>query len=339
VPPVSSVLFLYLHLNTSSRRAGSLAIMSWLTTFVLYVAHALYSLISSVSFLRQRWRLRLPLSLNAARRQVPGHIALLLVPDERESSEQLEKSLTDIALRVSEWCRVVGVSRLTMYDRGGLLANLTLDIKERVSNPLDDCSDDSSAESEIEYPLTPPLTDESRSISPDLEVLPDLNTSTITLSAFPKIRTRSTTRGVVKRRNRHKKETQTQAHPLTLHLTSRASGKQAIADLATCFLERHVSNRSGNKFTCSTEDINFALEGDHGFSSPELMIVHDMSRSTALELYGFPPWQIRLTEIYHVHHRSSWSWSSPPTLSESFSEIDFRRALDEYAAAEMRLGK
>ena len=82
----------------------------------------------------------------------------------------------------------------------GLLTGLSLDIKERVCCMGEDCADDASAESEIEYPLTPPLTDESRSISPDFDILPELNTSTIDLFV-KRVHERRTIRNVVKRRN------------------------------------------------------------------------------------------------------------------------------------------
>lgn len=90
------------------------------------------------------------------------------------------------------------------------------------------------------------------------------------------------------------------------------------------------------------------------------MIVHQISTSyndrTPLELYGFPPWQMRLTEIlsvlnwqlrtsiiladnfwrsYNRYPQSVWSRSSELPLGEK----EFRAALDEFAGAQMRLGK
>jgi len=41
--------------------------------------------------------------------------------------------------------------------------------------------------------------------------------------------------------------------------------------------------------------------GDRGYGPPDLMIVHNVTvprrQYTPLELYSFPPWQVRLTEI------------------------------------------
>jgi len=74
------------------------------------------------------------------------------------------------------------------------------------------------------------------------------------------------------------------------------------------------------------------------------MLVHRIhaSNTSELELHGFPPWQIRLTEFdenkpldltWHrwAHHTRS--------AGRPLDETEFRRALDTYAAAEMRLGK
>lgn len=102
------------------------------------------------------------------------------------------------------------------------------------------------------------------------------------------------------------------------------------------------------------------------------MIVHHVTTPrlgrTPLELYGFPPWQIRLTEIqcvlYHflpmasfilvltlrcfISHDGyvglrSWlkpwkgRWRSPPCIL--LDEAEFCQALDGFSGAEMRLGR
>jgi len=47
-------------------------------------------------------------------------------------------------------------------------------------------------------------------------------------------------------------------------------------------------------------DTYFVL-GDCGYGPPDLMIVHNVTvprrQYTPLELYSFPPWQVRLSEI------------------------------------------
>ena len=101
---------------------------------------------------------------------------------------------------------------------------------------------------------------------------------------------------------------------------------------------------------------------DNGVSSPDFMIVHPplYQNKTPLELHGYPPWHIRLTEMQYVlflidgsklttssyngssNHRAKLVWpfdcqsTREPLL---FDEITFNHALDEFAAAEMRFGK
>ena len=107
-----------------------------------------------------------------------------------------------------------------------------------------------------------------------------------------------------------------------------------------------------------------AFSGDRGFPSPDFMIIHDIfpslrRRKRPLELHGFPPWQITLTEFQCVFFDfllpgphttpysdcSEYSAISLPWVGtssrdpEPLSEVSFRRGLDEFAGAQMRFGK
>lgn len=86
------------------------------------------------------------------------------------------------------------------------------------------------------------------------------------------------------------------------------------------------------------------IEGERGFSPPELMIVYDIFPITSqkvLELHGFPPWQMRLTEIYHSENLVTSRWKRDEALlgPVPIAMAEFGRALDQYSQAEMRLGK
>ncbi|KAF8168147.1 hypothetical protein B0H34DRAFT_684406 [Crassisporium funariophilum] len=77
------------------------------------------------------------------------------------------------------------------------------------------------------------------------------------------------------------------------------------------------------------------------------MIIHSIEssrgRPTPPELHGFPPWQIRLTEIYQSvlvgRTPRTWFRESRSPLPLPLDEFNFREALDEFASAEMRFGK
>ena len=107
---------------------------------------------------------------------------------------------------------------------------------------------------------------------------------------------------------------------LHLHVISRHSGKTAIANTATGLLRQFLADPDSTvpKISVKEKDLNAILEGmdngrrrrqdvhvflpgKYGFTGPDLMIIHNIipqKRSKdVLELYGFPPWQIRLTEF------------------------------------------
>ena len=114
----------------------------------------------------------------------------------------------------------------------------------------------------------------------------------------------------------------------TLHVVSRDTGKPTIAAVADSLLRNaaHGLHRNSilvdedtGKFSMPVADLEGILEGtaedllcslcllglftlgDRGYGPPDLMIVHNVTvprwQSLPLELYSFPPWQVRLTEI------------------------------------------
>ena len=109
--------------------------------------------------------------------------------------------------------------------------------------------------------------------------------------------------------------------PFTLHILSRRAGKPAIAEVANALLRRRSAAPSlkdgGQSLATSEAEISSLLEGyaliphldlprsyaplgDNGFPEPDLMLVHHIHpnpTSDLLDLHGFPPWQIRLTEF------------------------------------------
>ncbi len=93
--------------------------MDRLATFILYLIHAIYSIIKAASTLRRKHFGHEPQPLEAKRKKIPTHIALLFAADVNPLPKNLEQDLLDnIKLAVS-WCRVVGITRLTVYDRRG----------------------------------------------------------------------------------------------------------------------------------------------------------------------------------------------------------------------------
>ena len=62
---------------------------------------------------------------------------------------------------------------------------------------------------------------------------------------------------------------------------------------------------------------------DSGMGEPELLIIFGPN----VELQGYPPWQVRLTEIFHVQDNVGVGYQI------------FLRALHSYAKTQMRFGR
>ena len=60
-----------------------------------------------------------PLPLVAERPKLPRHLALSLVPNVLADEEASEKYMLNSVEKVANWCQVVGIRRLTVYDREG----------------------------------------------------------------------------------------------------------------------------------------------------------------------------------------------------------------------------
>jgi len=334
--------------------------MSWLASLVLRLIHVLYSLVISVSYVRGYFR-SAPQPLAARRNKIPTSLAIVLTcAEDYLDSHNLEESFIQCVERAAAWCRVAGIGRLTVYDRQGILTRSSKTVQDRLCPPSAD-TDDEESEPDIVYPITPPLSDDSDSQITQLDDCLDEDMKVVTIhpsgSNLEKRRRLSRSRTGIKRRQSHRKDLNTLAKPLTLQLVSRDSGKPAIAAVASSIRQSGLQTSyikstkadGSSLFQLSVNDLQCILEGTHGLCSPDLLIIHHVTpverQKLPLELYGFPPWQVRLTEIYHNGYRSPqwrWPWASKDRLRSScvlLNEVEFRKALDEFAGAEIRLGK
>ncbi|KAK4047515.1 hypothetical protein OIO90_006157 [Microbotryomycetes sp. JL221] len=114
---------------------------------------------------------------------------------------------------------------------------------------------------------------------------------------------------------------------ITVNLLSKRSGRPQLARVAQALsLDRLKGVHTFD--TLTTELVHDTIENS-SFGEPQLLLVLG---GPYLRLHGFPPWQLRLTEMYH---HPSPSWLPPPRLTQRI----FSRALDLYGGAEMRLGR
>jgi dehydrodolichyl diphosphate syntase complex subunit NUS1 len=189
-----------------------------LTFLCLRIIHHLYSLALSLSDLWKRFDQRKPEHLTAERTKIPSHLALLLVASEDIEAETTEKKFVECILRAVTWCQAVGINRLTVYDNQGaykaaaipsaidICAGTSFECSQTIRTRLiagqPTCEDDTG--SEVEYPLTPPLSDtsESRPLSPDYDGQLGVVTIRVTDLLASKSCRPSRQRNVLKRRRR-----------------------------------------------------------------------------------------------------------------------------------------
>ncbi|GLB36110.1 putative dolichol biosynthetic process [Lyophyllum shimeji] len=317
--------------------------MALVAVLCLRFIHFIYSLVLLCHSLWKRFTRTPSQPLDAPRRLVPKHLAVVLVSDGREAKSCLVQSV----INVVDWCREAGVEKLTMYEEHGKLLECSQDIRDT----LGDESEETSSDPEIEYP-TPPPSDYSvsRPISPQAQTL-DMHTVTVHVSNKQR-KTQSTKDCLV--RGKDHAVAQSNQKPLTLCLASRESSKPAIAAIAASLVSRdkvkvrkNVKHRQPESpaYTLTIEALDRILESDDALSSPDLMIVHPINslryNRTPLELHGYPPWHIRLTEIYH--NRLQYPATAPISTAQHtrllLDRTTFNQALDEFASAEMRFGK
>jgi len=285
-----------------------------------------------------------PHELLYPRKQTPRHLALLLVSDGDGSTSAGDVLVCylESMQRIVGWCRTVGIRELTAYDRDGLLSANIEQVSQCLSLPNQHHSEDET--SEMEYPLTPPPSDvsDSRPLSPVSLRSLNLDVSTLEIHAVPSAEEQNV-RGIKLRRKTQPNSERTNTDDVVIHVISRSSGKPAVARAA------HVMAKDSEwqQQRIGIRDLNAILEGDRGLPSPDLMIIYNISpslrqRKQPLELHGFPPWQITVTEFHDCSDYSplSWPWVGAPSPNpEPLSEIGFRRGLDEFAEAQMRFGK
>ncbi|KAH8120173.1 hypothetical protein DFH11DRAFT_1558764 [Phellopilus nigrolimitatus] len=327
--------------------------MSWLSTSSLAVLHALHAIWTCLVALLYHPFVANPQPLEAARPKLPSHIALVLASTKQNPSYAETEAAIRSVVYAARWCKRVGITNLSVYDRQGSVTKCAEKIKRSLSHDIDrvppdsECSSDAS---DMEYSPTPPLSDtsDSRPVSPEnFCSMPSI--VTIRLGADVPAPRRSSLK------KRRKKKTwltyQQQSSQMKLSLISYEASKPFMALLARTFATfGKIASVTGDGEVRRTEitvdKIESAVRDTFHLSLPDLMIVHSLERDhlrcPPVELHGFPPWIMRLTEIYHDEAPSLsgalWNRDNKRAVV-ALSEETFRRALDGYARAEMRLGR
>lgn len=108
---------------------------------------------------------------------------------------------------------------------------------------------------------------------------------------------------------------------LSILLLSAEDGRDSLVDLTKTLAE--MSQRSKISAGDISIDLVDAEISESVMGEPDLLIIF----GPMVELQGYPPWQLRLTEIFHVQDNHGVGYQV------------FLRALYNFANAQMRLGR
>lgn len=116
-------------------------------------------------------------------------------------------------------------------------------------------------------------------------------------------------------------ETQRSLSHLSVLLLSAEDGRDSLVDLTKTLTE--MSQRSKLSSDDITQDLVDAELSESVMGEPDLLVLF----GPIVELSGYPPWQVRLTEIYHVEDNHGVGYQV------------LLRALFNFANVEMRFGR
>ena len=116
-------------------------------------------------------------------------------------------------------------------------------------------------------------------------------------------------------------ETSPPQSQISVLLLSADDGRDSLVDLTKTLTE--MSQRSKLSPSDISQDLVDAEISEIVMEEPDLLILF----SPVVELSGYPPWQIRLTEIFHVEDNQGVGYQV------------FLRGLYNYANAQMRFGR
>ncbi|KAF8761281.1 dolichol biosynthetic process [Rhizoctonia solani] len=275
---------------------------------ILHIAYAItrafQALVKNLNLRRQPAR-----GVHLPRDKVPAHIALVLAHgDAQKRHGQLSvddiKAMLESVLRVAEWSQAVKVSKLTVYDREGVLVSKAGYLRRKLLPTQEPETDNQTLKPIAQHTLLPPY-----------------------LMHPPKLR----------KPNRISEK----AQPLCINVISDKDGR---TEVALCARQLAAFQKTQNKqldpatlFKLDINTLDAVLEAK--LQSPDMLLVHSMAPGLfkrPLELHAFPPWQIRLTEMHHSQVRRFLPFGKTYTIVE---EAAFAQALDIYSDAEFRLGK
>ncbi|KIV85925.1 hypothetical protein PV11_01576 [Exophiala sideris] len=250
--------------------------------------------------------------------RIPEHLSVIL-KFKSEEDGGLEALLDEVA-ELSAWSACAGIPLLSVYEKSGILKTYITSLQDLVDQKL------------ASYFGPAPKAPSLRVFAPNLP----------STSLSPQLLARTPNDGL---------SATSQRPHLDLLLLSATDGRDTLVDLTRTLAEMAqaqkishkdiTSNLINTEISATTAITDNRPVNDRGSpksnkevgaGEPDLVIVF----GPYVKLDGYPPWQIRLSEIYCVGDPSSDSSDSASTRVEYQA---FLRGLWKYAGAEMRFGR
>ncbi|KAF2397460.1 hypothetical protein EJ06DRAFT_481900 [Trichodelitschia bisporula] len=268
--------------------------------FGLYVRlrmayHAIYDRLLAVLYYHHRTPDLIRNDVKALSR-LPEHLSVVLtLHDNGDRDAALEELVNDVG-ELSAWCASAGIPLLSVYERTGILKSYIPQTHTAITRTL-----------HAYFNPTPP------SLPPSLSIRSPSHPSYSPPPSHPSSPSTPPIDADVPA---------PEAPHLNLLLLSATDGRNTIVDLTKTLAD--MSQRG----KISPSDIGAELVdaeiSESVMGEPDLLVVF----GPRVVLEGYPPWQVRLTEIFHV-----------PDNSEGVGYQVFLRALHRYAKAQMRFGR
>ncbi|ORY19417.1 di-trans,poly-cis-decaprenylcistransferas-like protein [Clohesyomyces aquaticus] len=233
--------------------------------------------------------------------RLPQHLSVIVdyhESDDDQGNAGIEGLMNDVC-EIAAWTASAGIPNLSIYERTGKLKNYMPDTHTAISRTLE------SYFGPRRKPTLSLRAPHLQSYSPPRT--PPFSSTTIPDSSSPS----PSSNDPVKHDRQH----------LNVLLLSAEDGRDTLLDLTKTLSQM---GQNGNLHQSQiTADLIDAELREAVSEEPDLLILF----SPTVVLKGYPPWQLRLTEIFHLPDNKGVNYQV------------FVRALHNFARAEMRLGR
>lgn len=265
------------------------------TIFSVYIKfrqayHAVRDRIYSVLYYHHRTPALIERDVKGLSR-LPQHLSVILsLEDDGRGGAELER-LVNEASEIAAWCASAGIPRLSIYEKTGILKGYIPETHRAISQKLAAYFGPSYPALAVSAPHIPSI----ETPGPTRPTSPSSSSETTPSSPAPK--------------------------HLSVMLLSAEDGRDSVVDLTKTLAE--MAQRSKISPADVTIDLVDAELSESVVPEPDLLVLF----SPSVNLQGYPPWQLRLTEIFHVPDNQGVGYQV------------FYRALCNFAKAQMRFGR